>query len=305
MGHIMNMDGEQHDSQGGIVRLTGVSKSFDANQVLRNVSLEFQRGKITVVMGPSGCGKTVMLKHIVGLLRPDQGEVWYDDTRIDRMREVDLAPIRRQFGFLFQRGALFDSMPVRDNIAFPLVEHTKLNRRQRDERVRAMLDMVGLTGSIDKMPADLSGGQRRRVALARAIVLEPQVILYDEPTTGLDPIRCDVINRLILKLDREANITSIVVTHDLASAFTVAHAMVMLYDGEVVMTGTPEEFRASRDPIVQRFLQGRASDEELAAISTGRKNGEDLSVEATPAGAQRRRGPDLQARRGPDEVSHV
>ncbi len=251
----------------GIVRLANVDKWFDGIQVLRDVTLQFAHGRTTVVMGPSGCGKTVMLKHVVGLLRPERGEVWYGDTRIDHLREGKLGPIRREFGFLFQLGALFDSMTVLENVAFPLVEHTKKSSLERLERVRQVLSMVGMAGSMDKMPAELSGGQKKRVALARAIVLRPKVMLYDEPTTGLDPIRSDVINQLIRRLQRELRMTSIVVTHDLASAFEVADDMVMLYDGAVVMTGTPDEIKSSSDPTVQRFLRGKATAEELAGIA--------------------------------------
>ena len=250
----------------GIVRLANVDKWFDGVQVLRDVTLRFALGRTTVVMGPSGCGKTVMLKHIVGLLRPDRGEVWYGDTRIDTLREAKLAPIRRQFGFLFQLGALFDSMNVIDNVGFPLLEHTKQGAEERTECVRGVLRMVGMAGSDQKMPAELSGGQKKRVALARAIVMQPKVMLYDEPTTGLDPIRSDVINHLIQKLQRELRMTSIVVTHDLASAFQVADEIVMLYDGSIVMTGSPDELKASSDPTVQRFLRGEATAEELAGI---------------------------------------
>jgi phospholipid/cholesterol/gamma-HCH transport system ATP-binding protein len=175
--------------------------------------------------------------------------------------------VRRQFGYLFQHSALFDSMTVCENVAFPLLEHTRQTAAERAQRAREVLAMVGMDGFIDKMPAELSGGQRKRVALARAIVLEPKVMLYDEPTTGLDPIRADVINQLILKLQRELQITSIVVTHDLAAAFRVADTMVMLYDGAVVMQGTPRQLRESTDPVVQRFLRGEATAEELAGVA--------------------------------------
>ncbi|MHC4947821.1 MAG: ABC transporter ATP-binding protein [Planctomycetota bacterium] len=249
-----------------IVRLVRLRKSFERQRVLRTLSLEFARGRTTVVLGPSGCGKSVMLKHIVGLLKPDSGEVWFEQTRVDTMSERRLGPIRRQFGFLFQQSALFDSMTVRANVAFPLLEHTDLGPDEREHRVRQVTRMVGLSDTLDKMPADLSGGQRKRIALARSIVLEPKVILYDEPTTGLDPIRADVINELILKLQGELDVTSIVVTHDLASAFKVADSMVMLYDGRVVMDGLPDDFRTSEEPVVQRFLNGEATADELAAI---------------------------------------
>jgi phospholipid/cholesterol/gamma-HCH transport system ATP-binding protein len=253
-------------SRAAIVQLKNVHKSFGHQRVLKGVTLDFATGKTTVVLGPSGCGKSVMLKHVIGLLRPDVGEVWFDGQRIDEMRESRLGEIRQQVGFLFQMGALFDSMSVRDNVGFPLTEHTKLSPDEVNARVLRVLNLVGLQDAVKKMPADLSGGQRKRIALARAIVLEPKVILYDEPTTGLDPIRADVINELILKLQRELRLTSIVVTHDLASAFKVADFTVMMHEGHIIFRGTPEEMRASEDPVVQRFLRGEASDEELAGI---------------------------------------
>jgi phospholipid/cholesterol/gamma-HCH transport system ATP-binding protein len=263
-----------------IIRLKNLYKSFGRLRVLRGISLDFPRGQTTVVLGPSGCGKSVMLKHIIGLLRPDSGEVWFENHRIDTLTEARLVPIRQKFGFLVQQGALFDSMSVRENIAFPLLEHTSLNPQQRQERVRQVLSMVGLADVVDKMPADLSGGQRKRVALARAIVLEPTVILYDEPTTGLDPIRSDVINELIIKLQHELKITSIVVTHDLASAFKVADVTVMLHEGKVVFQGTPEALRDSSDPIVQQFLRGEASEAELAGINA--MNGSSAARQLAP-----------------------
>jgi phospholipid/cholesterol/gamma-HCH transport system ATP-binding protein len=252
----------------GIVRLRDLHKSFGHNHVLRGLTLGFPAGRTTVVLGPSGCGKSVMLKHAIGLLKPDAGEVWYGEHRIDTRPEHGLSDIRRDFGFLFQNGALFDSLSVRENVAFPLVEHTRFSEEQRRERVRYVIGLVGLIDLLDRMPSELSGGQRKRIALARAIVLDPKIILYDEPTTGLDPIRADVINELILKLQRELHVTSIVVTHDLASAFKVADRMVMLHEGNVVLEGEPEAFRRSEDPIVRRFLEGDATEEDLDAMLT-------------------------------------
>jgi phospholipid/cholesterol/gamma-HCH transport system ATP-binding protein len=249
-----------------VVRVVDIDKSFGRQSVLKGVTIDFPRGRTTVVLGPSGSGKSVMLKHVIGLLKPDRGQVWFEDHRVDALSEAKLSPIRQQFGFLFQNSALFDSLSVRQNVAFPLAEHTRFSRERRQERVRYVLGMVGVADMIDKMPAELSGGQRKRVALARAIVLEPKVILYDEPTTGLDPIRADVINELILKLQRELEATSIVVTHDLTSAFKVADEMVMLYGGQVILRGTPEEFRDSDLPLVRRFLEGEASPEELEGV---------------------------------------
>ncbi len=255
------------ESSEPIVRLVDLYKSFGRLAVLRGISLDIPRGQTTVILGPSGCGKSVLLKHIVGLLRPDQGEVWFDGVRIDRLSEAKLGPFRRQIGFLFQQSALFDSMSVFDNVAFPLAEHTQLSRETQRERVISTLRMVGLGDSGPKMPADLSGGQRKRIALARAIVLEPRLMLYDEPTTGLDPIRSDVINELIMRLQRRLEMTGIAVTHDLVSAFKIADHMVMLHEGRVVLAGEPKLFRTSTDPLVRGFLRGEASESDLAEIA--------------------------------------
>jgi phospholipid/cholesterol/gamma-HCH transport system ATP-binding protein len=262
----MSTGNGQTDHASPIVRLVNLRKSFGRHRVLRGIDLTFARGKTIVILGPSGCGKTVLIKHIIGLLRPDYGEVWFQDHRIDSLSESQLVTVRREIGFLFQQGALFDSMSVCENVEFPLVEHTTLSPEQRQERVENVLRMVGMVASMNKMPALLSGGQRKRVALARAIVLDPTLILYDEPTTGLDPIRSDVINELIIKLKEEMHVTSIVVTHDLVSAFKVADYMIMLYDGLVVMQGKPEDLRNSDNPVVQRFLRGEATADELAEI---------------------------------------
>ena len=248
------------------VRIEELVKSFGRHRVRRGISLAFPRGKTTVVLGPSGCGKSVMLKHLIGLLRPDKGRVFYETERVDMLSERRLGPIRRQFGFLFQHGALFDSMSVADNIAFALREQEGGRPYDEETRVRYVLRLVGLENVYRRNPSELSGGQQKRVALARAVVLRPKVVLYDEPTTGLDPIRADVINELILKFKQQLDVTSIVVTHDLASAFKVADHMVMLHEGRVVLEGTPEEFRNSADPVVRRFLRGEASEEELRAI---------------------------------------
>ena len=248
------------------VRIEELVKSFGRHRVLRGISRAFPRGKTTVVLGPSGCGKSVMLKHLIGLLRPDKGRVFYETERVDMLSERRLGPIRRQFGFLFQHGALFDSMSVADNIAFALREQEGGRPYDEETRVRYVLRLVGLENVYRRNPSELSGGQQKRVALARAVVLRPKVVLYDEPTTGLDPIRADVINELILKFKQQLDVTSIVVTHDLASAFKVADHMVMLHEGRVVLEGTPEEFRNSADPVVRRFLRGEASEEELRAI---------------------------------------
>lgn len=240
-----------------IIRLVGLHKSFPPQVVLEGVSLAVAPAKTTVIMGPSGCGKSVLLKHIVGLLRPDAGEVYFDEQRVDTLSERALAPIRLQIGLVFQMSALFDSLTIEDNIAFPLVEHTDLSREQRRLRVAEALRTVDLDGVQHKLPSELSGGQRKRVALARAIVLHPRVVLYDEPTTGLDPIRADGINELILKLRRTMNVTNIVVTHDLVSARKVADRVIMLLGGKIAADGTYDDLLRSPDPRVRHFLAGQ------------------------------------------------
>lgn len=241
---------------GPIVRLVNVHKSFGRQAVLQGINAAFQTGRTTVVLGPSGVGKSVILKHIVGLIRPERGEVWFRDERIDRLRRQDLDAARTQIGYLFQMSALFDSMTVEENVAFPLLEHTGLQRAQRTERVAQALRTVGLDGVQPKMPAELSGGQKKRVALARAIILQPALILYDEPTTGLDPVRADGINELILQLRRDLGVSGIVVTHDLASARKVGDHIIMLHDGRVIAEGTFTEIARSENEHVRHFLAG-------------------------------------------------
>ena len=252
-----------------LVKLNNVYKSFGTLRVLNGVSLEIKRGQTTVIIGPSGTGKSVMLKLIVGLLKPDRGEVYFDGKRVDAMKPTGLVEMRKQIGFLFQMSALFDSMNVGQNVEFPLVEHTKMTHAQRDERVDRVLRMVGLSGLQNKWPSMMSGGQKKRVALARAIVLEPRLVMYDEPTTGLDPIRADLINELIIALNTKFGITSIVVTHDMASAAKIADRMLLLYDGNIICDGDPETFLRSRNPLVQRFIQGQADQIDLESIQEG------------------------------------
>jgi phospholipid/cholesterol/gamma-HCH transport system ATP-binding protein len=250
-----------------LIELHHVSKRFGRLVVLNRLELNIETGKCLVIIGASGSGKSVTLKHIVGLLRPDSGEVYFDHQRIDNLPEKRLDQIRTHFGFLFQMGALFDSMTVAQNIAFPLIEHTTMKKEQIDEIVAQKLRMVGLPDAGSKMPGELSGGQLKRVALARAIAMDPEVILYDEPTTGLDPIRADVINELIIKLQRELKVTSIVVTHDMNSACKVADRIVMLHEGNLIFDGSPDEIRAVKNPIVRRFVLGEASEQELASLN--------------------------------------
>ncbi len=251
---------------GPIVRIQNLHKSFGRERVLDGIDLEIERGKTTVVLGPSGTGKSVLLKHVVGLIKPDNGEVYFEDQRVDTLSEPALVPIRKRIGYMFQLGALFDSMSIGENIAFPLVEHTQMDASHRAACVQRVLSLVGLDGYQDKMPAELSGGQQRRVALARAVVLQPCLVLYDEPTTGLDPVRADVINELILALTRQMGITSIVVTHDIASANKVADRMILLHQGAVICDGRPDQVRASDNAVVQRFIQGEADASDLEKI---------------------------------------
>ncbi|MFH0983577.1 MAG: ABC transporter ATP-binding protein [Planctomycetota bacterium] len=250
-----------------IIELRGVYKRFGPLEVLRGIDLELRKGRTTVIIGESGAGKSVILKHIVGLLRPDSGAVYFHGERIDRAGEHRLAELCTQFGVLFQMGALFDSLTVAQNIAFPVVEHTHASPREVEEIVARKLRMVGLDGVQHKRPAELSGGQRKRVALARAIARDPEVILYDEPTTGLDPVRADGINELIRKLQRELVVTSVVVTHDMTSAFKVADRIVMLYQGQFIFDGTVGQIKASDDPRVREFVEGRASEEIVRSLA--------------------------------------
>jgi phospholipid/cholesterol/gamma-HCH transport system ATP-binding protein len=282
-----------------LVRLVDVHKSFGRQRVLMGVNLDIRRGACTVILGPSGVGKSVLIKLIVRLMRPDRGEIYFDGRRIDNLREKELVAVRNKVGFLFQMSALFDSMSVAQNICFPLVQHTDLSEAQRGERCAAVLRMVGLDGVQAKMPAELSGGQRKRVALARAIVLEPKLILYDEPTTGLDPIRSDVINELILALHRHLHNTSIVVTHDIASAFKVADRLVMLNEGRIMADGDPRSFRQSSNEMVQRFIHGMADEEDLNRIREGLSEGSAAGSLDEKEKVHEAGGPGLDPDRGP------
>jgi len=251
----------------GIIVLKDITKKFGANVVLDNISLAVEEGKTTVIIGPSGCGKTVLIKHLILLLRPTSGEVYFKDQRIDNISERQLNEIRTHYGFLFQGGALFDSLSVTENIIFPLRQHCEVTDwRKVEELVKDKLAMVGLDGYQNYYPAKLSGGQRKRVALARAIALNPEVILYDEPTTGLDPIRSDVINELILKLQRELNVTSVIVTHDMTSAYKVANRIIMLHKGKIIADGDADFIRNHPHPIVQHFVNGKVDDDDLAVL---------------------------------------
>ena len=244
--------------QDSMIELRGVHKSFGAQEVLRGLDLSVPRGRITVIIGRSGSGKSVILKHMIGLIRPDRGQVLVDGEDLTRLDDRQLNQVRRRFGMLFQDAALFDSMNVLDNVAFPLREHTKLSEREIGEIVTRKLRLVGLEGVEHKMPSQLSGGMRKRVGLARAIALDPEIILFDEPTTGLDPLMTDAINRLIKDTQAKLGVTAVVISHDIQGAYQVGHQISMLHQGRIIASGSPEEIRQSDNEVVQQFLRGRA-----------------------------------------------
>jgi len=250
-----------------MLRVKNLVKKFGHYTVLDGVSLTIEKGKTTVIIGPSGCGKTVLIKHLIALLRPNSGEVYFKDQRIDDMSERKLNTIRTHYGFLFQGGALFDSLSVFENIIFPIRQKGKIRNWDRvEELVKAKLAMVGLDGFQNYYPANLSGGQRKRVALARAIALNPEILLHDEPTTGLDPINSDVINELVLKLQRELAVTTVVVTHDMKSAYKIADRIVMLHNGKIIADGDADHIRNHPHNVVQQFINGQVSEEDLAVL---------------------------------------
>lgn len=244
-----------------MIRIQNLHKTIGRQKVLRGVDLEIRDGEKLVVIGTSGGGKSVLLKHILGLMHPDSGEVWYGDREITRLSEVQLIPLRREIGMVFQNGALFDSMTVGDNVAFSLLERQEEPETNVKKKVTEALAMVGLQGQEKKWPSDLSGGMRKRAALARAAISCPKVMLYDEPTAGLDPIMADSIDKLILRLCAEQKSTAVVVTHDMKSVFAIADRIAMLHEGRIYCIMTPREMQASRDPILHRFINGISDDD--------------------------------------------
>jgi phospholipid/cholesterol/gamma-HCH transport system ATP-binding protein len=241
-----------------VIEIRGLSKRFGKKVVLDGLDLTVPKGKNTVVIGGSGTGKSVLIKCVVGLLRPDSGEIRIEGEDVTKMDERELVRVRRKFGMLFQGSALFDSLNVGDNVAFALRRLKMFPERQIQDVVEEKLTMVGLRDIQGLMPAELSGGMKKRVGLARAIAAEPDILLYDEPTTGLDPIMADVINGLIVSLRESLGVTSISITHDMASAYKIADYIAMLYKGRIVEVGTPEEIRGSSNPVVRQFVEGRA-----------------------------------------------
>ncbi len=239
-----------------MIEIINLCKSFGGVKVLDNVNLKVQRGETLVIIGQSGGGKSVLLKHMIGILKPDSGRVLVEGTDITAVSMEGLNEIRKKFGMLFQGAALFDSMTVLENVGFGLYEHSTLLDNEIQRRVKENLSLVGLEGIQEKKPAELSGGMRKRVGLARAIAMGPQIILYDEPTTGIDPIMGDVIDELILKLRDHLAVTSVAVTHDMKSAYKIADRIAMLYKGRIIEVGTPDQIRNSSNPVVQQFVTG-------------------------------------------------
>jgi phospholipid/cholesterol/gamma-HCH transport system ATP-binding protein len=246
-----------------MIDVRNLKKSFEGHPILDDVSFRVENGESVVIIGRSGGGKSVLLKHIIGLLKPDSGEVLIDGENIELMNERQLLRVRRKFGMVFQGAALFDSMTVAENVAFGLRRHENLTEAEIARRVAKTLEVVDLPGTEDKNPAELSGGMRKRVGLARAIIYEPQIVLYDEPTTGLDPIVSDSIDKLIMRVRDHLKVTSFVVTHDMRSARRVGNRLMLLHEKKIRANGTPEEIFASQDPVVRQFIDGVADAQEV------------------------------------------
>ncbi len=241
-----------------MIKMIKICKSFNEEKVLDHLDLEIEPEKITFIIGRSGGGKSVLLKHIIGLIRPDSGRIIVDGVDLTQLNEQEFNKFRKKFGMLFQEAALFDSMTVGENVAFPLKEHTRLSRREIEKKVAEKLLQVGLKNISHKMPSELSGGMRKRVGLARAIALDPKIILFDEPTTGLDPIMCDAVDDLIVQTHEHTGATFVVISHDIESTFKIAHKVAMLHQGKIIQIGTSDEFRLSANPVIRRFIDRKA-----------------------------------------------
>lgn len=241
-----------------MIKIVDLHKAFGTKKVLQGVDLEIRHGEIMVVIGQSGSGKSVLLKHLIGILKPDRGRILVEGQDITGLDDEEILTITPKFGMLFQGAALFDSLSVGENVAFGLQRYTDRPQAEIRKIVTESLGRVGLKGIEDLMPFELSGGMRKRVGLARAIAYKPRIILYDEPTTGLDPIRADSINELILRMKKDLEATSVVITHDMVSSFKVADRIAMLYNGKIVGVGTPKEIQSSDNPVIQQFIHGKS-----------------------------------------------
>ena len=239
-----------------VVKAENIVKKFGDRTVLNGIDLEIYKGETFVIMGGSGCGKSTFLRHLIGALKPDSGKVSLLGKDLDKLKEDELDAVKKKIGMSFQSSALFDSMTVGENVSLPLREHAKLEKSVIDIVVKMKLELVGLRGFEDLLPSQLSGGMRKRIGLARAIVMDPEIVFYDEPTAGLDPIVSGVIDKLILDLSKKLSITSVVVTHDMKSVFSIADRIAMLYEGRVLEVGTPDEIRRSKNQMVQQFTSG-------------------------------------------------
>jgi phospholipid/cholesterol/gamma-HCH transport system ATP-binding protein len=242
-----------------MIEIINLHKSFEKNHVLRGVDLTIEKGESMVVIGGSGSGKSVLLKHIIGILRPDEGNVLIDGVDLALLKERELYEVRKKFGMLFQMSALFDSMTVWENVGFGLLKNKDMNEKHIKDIAIKKLKLVGLVGIEDLMPAELSGGMKKRVGLARAIAHEPEILLYDEPTTGLDPIMAAAINELIVEMKNSLSVTSVAITHDMNSAYKIADRIAMLYEGQIIDTGSPDEIKNTSNPVVRQFITGSAA----------------------------------------------
>jgi phospholipid/cholesterol/gamma-HCH transport system ATP-binding protein len=239
-----------------IIKVEGLQKSFDGRQVLKDIDIEIYRGETFVIMGGSGCGKSTLLRHLIGALKPDEGKVTILDKDIGKIKQADFDAIKKRIGISFQGSALFDSMTVGENVSLALREHTKLDKSVIDIMIKMKLELVGLRGFEDLMPSQMSGGMKKRVGIARAFAMDPEIVFYDEPTAGLDPIVTSTMDKLVNDLSKALSVTSIIVTHDMSSVFRVADRIAMLYEGKVLEIGTREEIKNSKNPYVQQFIKG-------------------------------------------------
>ena len=249
-----------------MIKLVNVHKAFGPKHVLQGFSLDVSEGETMVIIGYSGTGKSVAIKHIVGLLEPDRGEVWVDGLEVPKLTRRELYDLRARIGYVFQFAALFDSLPVGDNVAMGLRKQENLSEYEIQQRVHEALDLVDLPNVAERFPAELSGGMRKRVGIARAIALRPKYILYDEPTTGLDPVTSAVIDELMVRMREKLGVTSVVITHDMRSAYTVGSRIAMLYQGKVRQVGTVDEIRRSSDPVVRQFIEGKPTLDDAVAV---------------------------------------